>query len=93
MLTGVRPFEDATETSESEPSARMRRTETWLLPGSVARRYRPSVVRWRPPAEPNGAPVPAPPASNGEPSVVVREPSAWRSNPATEFRVAVLLLT
>ena len=44
MLTGVLPPEKVTpcRTSRSEPSCRIRRTEIWLLPASVARRKRPA---------------------------------------------------
>ncbi|HUD38063.1 MAG TPA: hypothetical protein VMR14_14260 [Streptosporangiaceae bacterium] len=43
MLTGVLPPEKVTpcRTSRSEPSCRIRRTEIWLLPASVASRKRP----------------------------------------------------
>ena len=93
MLTGARPPDDSTSASRSRPPGRMRNTEISSLPGSVARRYRPSAVSWSPPAEPNGAPVPAPPASNGEPAIGVSDPSARRSKPAIEFRPAVFWLT
>jgi hypothetical protein len=93
MLVGVEPFESWTSASCSEPFGLMRRTEMSLLAGSVARRYRPSLDSWSPPADPNAAPVPAPPASNGEPGIGVSEPSAWRSKPSIVFWPVVLPLT
>src|SRR5438034_4854885 len=45
------------------------------------------------PAEPSGLPVPAPPASKGDPEIAVSDPSGCRSKPATELVPELLLLT
>ncbi len=45
------------------------------------------------PCEGRPAPLPAPPAVKGEPGIGVSEPSAWRSNAAIVFEVAVLSFT
>jgi hypothetical protein len=47
-------------------------------------------VRAVDPADGIVAPVPAPPAANGEPASGVRVPSAWRANASTVLAPAVL---
>src|SRR6185437_549694 len=89
MLTGVTPPEEATLTLRSAPPGSTCRTETWLLPASAASRNRPPSANWTAPCEARPAPVPAPPALNGDPGIGVRVPSACRLNPAIVFAPAV----
>ena len=77
-------------TSLRVPSNSILRTDTWLLPASTASRKRPSLLTWIAPWEASPAPVPAPPAVNGEPASGVSDPSKWRSNPLIVFVPAVL---
>src|ERR671936_1281530 len=93
MLTGCTPSDRAVSTGASEPLPRIRRTEIWLLPASVASRKRPSALCCREPCEATGAPFPLPPAAKGDPGGGVRLPSALRSNPAIVLAPAVLSLT
>ena len=95
MVTGEVPPDETglSSTRRNEPPLRIRSTEIWLLPASATRRKRPSLDAWSAPCEPMPAPVPAPPAANGEPAIGESEPSACRSNPATVFMLAVLSFT
>src|ERR1700722_9304996 len=90
MLTGSAPPEDTTRARRSDPSGRTRSTETWLLPASTASRSRPPSAICTAPSDARPAPVPAPPARNGEPGSEVSDPSACRSNAAIVFAPVVL---
>ena len=95
MLTGSMPAEETglSFTAFSVPSDLIRSTEIWLLAASTASRYRPSLLTWRAPWDPMPAPVPAPPAGNGEPGRAVRLPFACRSKAAMVLVPVVLSLT
>src|SRR6266702_1512484 len=94
-LTGSTPPEETTPscTSLSEPSPWIRSTEIWLLPASAAIRNRPSGEICSAPCDASPAPVPAPPAANGDPAPGVSVPSACRSNAPIVLVPAVLSLT
>src|SRR5438034_11117966 len=95
MLTGLTPPEETgpPPMGFSSPSELMRNTEIWLLPASTASRYLPSLETCRAPCEPTPAPVPAPPAANGEPRNGVNELSVCRSQAAIVCVPSVLSLT
>src|SRR5215831_19311060 len=79
MPAGVAP--GGSETGEPASSVRLPpSTEIWLLPASTAITNRPSAEIWIAPCDASPAPVPAPPAMNGDPASWVRLPSACRSN-------------
>src|ERR1700683_3213160 len=92
-LSGRVPPEPVTLTRLSEPSKWIRSTEIWLLPAPTAIRNRPSGVIWIAPCEASPAPVPAPPATNGDPVSGVSEPSACRLNAPIVLVPCVLSLT
>src|SRR6266581_2477563 len=75
------------------PSPLIGSTEIWLLPASAAIRNRPSGEICSAPCDASPAPVPAPPAANGDPAWGVSVPSACRSNAPIVFAPAVLSLT
>src|SRR6187549_924398 len=95
MLIGTSPPEETglPGAGVSEPFAPIANTEIWLLPASTASTQLPSAVDWIDPCEPVIVPVPAPPAENGEPAIVVSDPSACWSNAPIVFVPAVLSLT
>ena len=88
MLTGVGPSEETTPlgTSLRVPSNPILRTDTWLLPASTASRKRPSRLTWIAPWEASPAPVPAPPAVNGEPGERCERPVQVAVEPADGVR-------
>jgi hypothetical protein len=94
-LTGSVPRDDTVPpgTRLSAPPGLIRSTEIWLLPASTAIRNRPLAEIWSAPWEASPAPVPAPPAVNGEPASAVKVPSARRSNAPIVLVPAVLSLT
>src|SRR6478735_6964315 len=95
MLTGSIPPDETglPVAGVSDPSAPTANTEIWLLWASTASTQLPSEVDWIDPCEPTIVPVPAPPAENGEPAIVVSDPSACWSNAPIVFVPAVLSLT
>src|SRR5580704_14805417 len=76
----------------SRPLGRSRKP-TWLLPASTAITNRPPAENCKAPCEASPDPVPAPPATNGDPGTGVSEPSACRSNAPIVLVPAVLSLT